>query len=420
MLLTITLSLYCCQLLWYATIEVQRKENRVATRFNSSSKIRSDDPKVQQARQRAGRIVNAMNELATLVTQAWEAKDHHTLGYDTWQSYTIGEFGHGDTAIKARQVIVAMLRGTGLSQRAIAAQTGTSVATVNNDLADLSAEPPEGDPATVNRYSTVQPPEQSPRVTGLDGRTQPATRGGMTGDERRARERARRGARNDALRETAAEANRHRQAVEAARHAILPPRFSQDQTPPPPVPDMIHGHTVYEAENCRDCRADLMNRIVARTEPRTRGATLPLTPAEIEENHRYAGRSAAEIAAGIVTTTPIVDYLNPETATALGLTTPQQDPVPDDDVIYEIVADDTDTPASGYAPASEAAREELTQQAEARILLAANFHARFRQWLATLNGDQLTQLEADWENIMDTALNAITSRLAAQEREAAN
>lgn len=168
------------------------------------SKLRSDDPRVQEARKRAGRIVNAMNELATLVQEAWDSGDHRTLGYETWQSYTVGEFGHGETAIKARQVIVAMLRGTGLSQRAIAAQTGASVGTVHNDLADLTAEPPEGDPATVNRYSTVQPVEQPDTVTGLDGRVRPATRGGMDGDERRARRRAR----NESMREIVAEAGR--------------------------------------------------------------------------------------------------------------------------------------------------------------------------------------------------------------------
>jgi hypothetical protein len=187
--------------------------------------LRSDDPKVQQARQRAGKIVGAMNDLAALVQQSWDAKDWRVLGYDSWQSYTVGEFGHGDTAIKARQVIVSMLRGTGLSQRAIAAETGASVATVNNDIADLSTAPPEGDPTTIDRRPrpTVQEPEQSLRVTGLDGRTQPASRGGMTGDQRRERDRllrAQRRQREAALRET--------HAADAAR----------------PVPDMIHGHPV--------------------------------------------------------------------------------------------------------------------------------------------------------------------------------
>jgi hypothetical protein len=155
------------------------------------SKLRSDDPKVQEARQRAGRIVRAMNDLAQLVQEAWDNNDHRTLGYESWQSYTIGEFGHGDTAIKARQVIVSMLRGTGLSQRAIAAETGTSVATVHNDLADLTTEPPEGDPATVDRRPTAQRVEQPATITGLDGRARPASRGGMDGDERRARRQAR-------------------------------------------------------------------------------------------------------------------------------------------------------------------------------------------------------------------------------------
>lgn len=261
------------------------------------SKLRSNDPRVQAARKRAGRIVNAMNELATLVQEAWDNHDHRTLGYETWQSYTIGEFGHGDTAIKARQVIVAMLRGTGLSQRAIAAETGTSVATVNNDLADV-ADVTAIEPTTRTSRASVQRVEQPAAVTGLDGRVRAATRGGMTSDERRARRRER----DTALREAAAEA-------EAAQYQ----------------------------------RA-------------------------LEENHRNTRRSEPAVVA----------------------------------------------PASGYETGAAAAREELTQRNDTRVLLAANFNGKFRQWLGTLDGDQLTELENNWENVMDTALNAMKSWITAQ------
>lgn len=244
------------------------------------SKLRSDDPKVQQARQRAGRIVRAMSDLAALVQEAWDNNDHHTLGYETWQSYTVGEFGHGDTAIKARQVIVSMLRGTGLSQRAIAKETGTSPATVHNDLADLTTTPPEGDPATVDRRSTAQPVEQTPRltaVTGLDGRVRPASRGGMDGDERRALRQAR----------------------------------------------------------------DRVRRAERR---------------------------------------------------------------------------DTATVAAAQNSVADTARAELSRRDEARILIAANFNARFREWLGTLDGDQLDELENNWENIAAAALAAMASWIAAHDR----
>ncbi len=177
----------------------------------SYSKLRSDDPRVQEARQRAGRIVRALDDLATLVQQAWDNHDHTTLGYESWQAYTIAEFGHGDTAVKARQIVIAMLRGTGLSQRAIAAQIGVSAGTVNNDLADV-ADVRAIEPTTVTRTprtATVQRVEQSATITGLDGRTQPATRGGMASAERRVRraerDRARRAERRDQSAEAAAQ-----------------------------------------------------------------------------------------------------------------------------------------------------------------------------------------------------------------------
>lgn len=173
------------------------------------TKIRSDDPRVQEARQRAGRIVRALDNLAQLVTEAWDNHDHTTLGYASWQEYTIAEFGHGDTAVKARQIVIAMLRGTSLSQRAIAAQVGVSAATVSNDLADV-ADVTSIDPATRDRRprtSTVQPVEQLPaRVTGLDGRSRPATAGGMTSEERRARRQARDRARQAERRDQSAAA----------------------------------------------------------------------------------------------------------------------------------------------------------------------------------------------------------------------
>jgi len=269
------------------------------------SKLRSDDPKVQEARQRAGRIVRAMNDLAQLVQEAWDNNDHRTLGYDTWQSYTIGEFGHGDTAIKARQVIVSMLRGTGLSQRAIARETGASPATVHNDLADLTTEPPEGDPATVDRRSTAQPVEQTATITGLDGRNRPASRGGMDGDERRARRQAR-----DRERDRA----RRQDRVDLAREAV----------------------TQVNAEQARSV-------VRSRMEP----------PA----------------------------------------------PYPADS-------------ASG----ASAAREELQRRDDARILIAANFNLALRQWLGTLDGEQLDVLEENWENISRTAIAAMASWIGAHDR----
>jgi hypothetical protein len=122
-----------------------------------------------------------MATLAAEIQAAWDNQDHITLGYETWQSYTVGEFGRGNTAIAARQAIVGLLRGTGLSERAIAAEVGTSPPTVHNDLADLAAAQP------VEQLITI--PDPPAVVTGLDGRPHPASAGGMTAPERRERRR---------------------------------------------------------------------------------------------------------------------------------------------------------------------------------------------------------------------------------------
>ena len=130
-----------------------------------------EEQRQDAARRRAARIVARMADLAKEIQAAWDARDDITLGYASWSDYCMGEFGRGGVAIQARQVVVAVLRGEGLSQRAIAAETGVTPSTVHNDIADTAA---------------AQPPGQLATVTGLDGRQHPAGAGGAPAAERNA------------------------------------------------------------------------------------------------------------------------------------------------------------------------------------------------------------------------------------------
>ena len=99
----------------------------------------SDEPAVQQARAHSGRIVRALNDLAALVQEAWDKRYDRVLKYKSWQAYCTGEFGSGETAIRARQIVTVMLRGEKLTEKAIAAEIGVSQPTVNRDLSEQQA-----------------------------------------------------------------------------------------------------------------------------------------------------------------------------------------------------------------------------------------------------------------------------------------
>lgn len=131
--------------------------------------IFSDDPLVQEARRHSGRIVNAMAGLAGLIQYAWDRRYDRVLGYASWQAYCVGEFGSGEVAMKARQIVVSLLSDAGMSQRSIAEQTGASQKTVSRDLSASES--------SVTQLNDNQQPEvtqSNPQtVRGKDGRVHP-------------------------------------------------------------------------------------------------------------------------------------------------------------------------------------------------------------------------------------------------------
>lgn len=80
-----------------------------------------------------------------LIVRAYHGRAWEALGYESWDAYCTGEFGHSRLSLPAetRRERVRSLREQGLSTRAIASATGVTDRTVRNDLdrsgADFSA-----------------------------------------------------------------------------------------------------------------------------------------------------------------------------------------------------------------------------------------------------------------------------------------
>lgn len=110
-----------------------------------------------------------MSGLAGLVQYAWDRRYDRVLGYPSWQAYCVGEFGSGEVAMKARQIVVSLLSDAGMSQRSIADQTGVSQNTIHTDLS-------KGDRPTYQLNDNQQPEvtqSNQPGVLGKDNKVHP-------------------------------------------------------------------------------------------------------------------------------------------------------------------------------------------------------------------------------------------------------
>jgi hypothetical protein len=93
-------------------------------------------PTEQQARALTDRIKVAVEGTWLLIQEAYTSRAWAALGYDTWDAYCSAEFGTARLRLprEERQEVVASLRESGLSVRAIASATGSSIGTVAADL----------------------------------------------------------------------------------------------------------------------------------------------------------------------------------------------------------------------------------------------------------------------------------------------
>jgi hypothetical protein len=100
-------------------------------------------PTKQDARALTDRIKVAVEGTWLLIQEAYTSRAWAALGYDTWDSYCAAEFGTARLRLprEERQEVVASLRESGMSLRAISSATGISPATAMRD-ARVSDETP--------------------------------------------------------------------------------------------------------------------------------------------------------------------------------------------------------------------------------------------------------------------------------------
>lgn len=133
-----------------------------------------------------------------LIERAYVARAWAALGYRSWDDYCQREFGTSRLRLprEERQEVVASLRESGLSTRAIAAATGIDRNTVMSDLRQVAEIPPVAPPRipAVSRHANTsaehlgglprepdewpQPTESpaAPRITGVNGKAYAPTR----------------------------------------------------------------------------------------------------------------------------------------------------------------------------------------------------------------------------------------------------
>lgn len=102
--------------------------------------IAATSPKAQ-ARARVNRIRAGIEDVLALVVEAWQNRDHVTLGYATWKEYMSEEIGAQlRVPLNKRGEVVFKLRHAGMSLRALEQTTGVSKETVRRELATVPNE----------------------------------------------------------------------------------------------------------------------------------------------------------------------------------------------------------------------------------------------------------------------------------------
>lgn len=156
----------------------------------------------QEARQLTEQIADGLGEVWSLIKRAYLGRAWVPLGFGSWDDYVDETFGVTRIRLprEDRQEVVASLRESGLSIRAIASATGSSVGTVSADLnAGVQNRTPDED--------GPREPDIAPTITGTDGKqyrpADPALKLRQEQEEARARARAEKAAIEKAAKEDA-------------------------------------------------------------------------------------------------------------------------------------------------------------------------------------------------------------------------
>jgi len=127
------------------------------------------------ARQLTDRIKVTLGVGWELTKEAYNTRAWAALGYATWDEYCTREFGDDRLRLprETRQEVVASLRDSGLSLRAIGAATGVSQTQVQKDL---NSGVNQIDGRAGQRPDGFTPAPPGPPTTGIDGKRYPSVR----------------------------------------------------------------------------------------------------------------------------------------------------------------------------------------------------------------------------------------------------
>ncbi len=160
--------------------ELQVVEHEVLVPLNVQDAERLD----RRIRLMAQTTRENFEKVGRLLDEAKNGRVHEALGFKSWTAYVADALG-GQLQLtgEARQAMVQVLAGEGMSVRAIATATGVSKSTVDRDIAQVSqngTDADEGVPdSTVPQRDSSDPDatDATPAVpeekvsTGLDGKT---------------------------------------------------------------------------------------------------------------------------------------------------------------------------------------------------------------------------------------------------------
>lgn len=127
-----------------------------------------------EARAITDRIKVGVEAVWQLITQAYTQRAWSALGYQSWDDYCTREFGSARLRLprEERAEVVASLRQSGLSIRAIASATQVDARTVRRDMEVGRNAPPEpvtDEDALAEELIAAGPATPKP-ITGLDGK----------------------------------------------------------------------------------------------------------------------------------------------------------------------------------------------------------------------------------------------------------
>ena len=199
------------------------------------------DISAEDARTLTDRIKVGVEAVWHLIAEAYQRRAWAALGHSSWDDYCTREFGTSRLRLprEERQEVVASLRESGLSIRAIATATGIG----RRQVQEITSQVAPSD--TPDRQAEVEPrfkasmKAPAPKVTGTDGKTYPAKPAAPAQPPRRA-----------PLADAAQKAGwEFRKAVERLERIAADDRFAANKEQ---VAAHLEGHLSYAIEVCQD------------------------------------------------------------------------------------------------------------------------------------------------------------------------